>query len=70
MTPARKPCAVRVAGVPPNVVMWVDHERDDDVLYLNADLITEPDAQHLNIALRDGRCTAKGLIQALMPRKG
>ena len=70
-TPAQKqPRAERVAGVPPTVVMWVDHERASNVLYLNADLFDIPTAQHLDASLRDGSCTAEGLIQALVPQRG
>ncbi|MEU9400605.1 hypothetical protein [Streptomyces sp. NPDC048242] len=60
---------MRITGVPPTVVMWVDHERDADVLCLNADLISEPLAQQLDHALQAG-CTARELIKALVPQEG
>lgn len=69
-TAAQKRRVTRVAGVPSNVVMWVDHEHADDVLCLNADLIDTPTAQQLDAALKEGRCTAAELIQALVPREG
>lgn len=70
-TPAQKaPHAVRIAGVPHTVVMWVDHERAADVLCLNADLISAPVASQLDAALKDGSCTVRGLIDALTPQKG
>lgn len=69
-TPAQSvPRAVRVTGVPPTVVMWVDHEAAEDTLCLNADLITEVEALHLDAALKNGSCTAGELIRALMPQK-
>jgi hypothetical protein len=59
-----------VADVPPNVVMWVDHEHADGALCLNADLIDTPTAQQLEAALKEGSCTAAELIQALVARGG
>lgn len=70
-TPAQDQArVVRVPGVPPNVVMWADHERADGVLCLNADLIDTPTAQQLDAALKEGSCTAAELIQALVARGG
>ncbi|MGW3110514.1 hypothetical protein [Streptomyces sp. NPDC001091] len=51
-------------------MMWVDHERDPGVLYLNGDLITDAVAQQLDSALRDGGCSARDLIQALVRHEG
>ncbi|MGW4300371.1 hypothetical protein ACWEHT_11400 [Streptomyces sp. NPDC004646] len=61
---------MRVTGVPPTVVMWVDHEQDPDVLYLNAALIGEYIAQQLDSELRTGGCTARELVYALVRHEG
>lgn len=68
-TSAQKSRAVRVPGVPLTVVMWIDHEHAAEVLYLNAELINEREAQEIDAALRSGRCTAWGLIDALTPKR-
>ncbi len=62
--------AVRVTGVQPTVVMWIDHENAPDTLCLNAALITEADHHAINAALTDGRCTARELISALVQQRG
>jgi hypothetical protein len=49
--------------------MWIDHERADDVLCLNADLFTEEQEHAITAALRRGDYTARELICALVPAR-
>ncbi|MET8826564.1 hypothetical protein ABZX40_36530 [Streptomyces sp. NPDC004610] len=46
--------------------MWVDHERDERVLCLNADLFTKEQEQAITGTLRRGGYTARELIHALV----
>lgn len=50
--------------------MWIDHERDDGVLYLNADLFTAAQEQQISQALQRGDYTARELVHALVPAHG
>lgn len=49
--------------------MWVDHEHAAGVLYLNAELISEQEAQAIDAALRVRGCTVRELIDALVPKR-
>ncbi|WP_328439311.1 hypothetical protein OHA71_23530 [Streptomyces sp. NBC_00444] len=60
-----------MSGAPTTVAMWIDHERADDVLCLNADLFTEEQEHAITGALRRGDYSARELVCALVPaRKG
>jgi hypothetical protein len=50
--------------------MWIDHERDDDVLCLNADLFTADHERQFSQALRRGDFTARELLHALVSAQG
>lgn len=46
--------------------MWIDHDRAEEVLCLNAALFTEEQEQELTAALRRGDYTARALVDALV----
>jgi hypothetical protein len=50
--------------------MWIDHDRDDGVLYLNADVFTAVHEREINRVLREGHHTALELLHALVPAQG
>jgi hypothetical protein len=50
--------------------MWIDHERDDGVLCLNADLFTADHEREFSRVLRQGDFTARELLNALVPAQG
>lgn len=70
MSSRRSAWALRVPGAPASVAMWIDHERDDGVLYLNADLFTTAQEREISRVLRAGDFTAWDLLKALVPAQG
>lgn len=50
--------------------MWIDHEHDDCVLYLNADLFTAAQEREITKALQHGGYTARELVHSLVPAHG
>lgn len=60
----------RVAGVPREVVAWIDHERYPNVLLINADCFTAQEEAAVTTALTGQQYSAHQLMNALAKAKG
>jgi hypothetical protein len=69
---ADEPCgrAQRVAGVPREVLAWIDHERQPNLLLLNADCFTEQEEAAVTAALTRQLRNAAQVVNALAKAKG
>ncbi|GAA2948932.1 hypothetical protein ACFPN0_14785 [Kitasatospora cinereorecta] len=58
---ATRPCrrAHRVTGAPWGVIAWVDHDRHDDLLLLNADRFTAQEEEAITEVLAQGDYSAR-----------
>jgi hypothetical protein len=65
---ANEPCgrAQRVAGVPGEVVAWIDHQRQPSLLLLNADCFTAQEEAAMTAALTRRQCSALQVLSALV----
>lgn len=65
-----QPChrAQCVQGVPREVVAWIDHDRDDNVLFLNGDRYTAAEEAAITEALQRGDHTADQVMAAFTTR--
>lgn len=57
--------AHRVTGAPNGVVAWIDYERHDGLLCLNADRFTAAQEQRLNALLATDDISARAVLGAL-----
>ena len=62
--------AQRVQGTPAQVVAWVDYERHDGVLLLNADRYTAQEEAAITAALKRGDYTTPEVIAAFVTTGG
>ncbi|WP_434593494.1 hypothetical protein [Streptomyces sp. A5-4] len=63
-----KPCrrAHRVSGAPWGVVAWIDHDRQDALLFLNAERFTVEEEEAITAALAQERYTARQVLDAFV----
>jgi hypothetical protein len=69
---ADAPCdrAQRVAGVPREVVAWIDHERHPDLLLINADCFTVQQEAAMTAALARQQYSALQVLSVLVAAEG
>jgi molybdopterin-guanine dinucleotide biosynthesis protein A len=62
--------AHRVVGAPREVVAWIDHDRHDHLLCLNAALFTAQVEEALTTLLAQGEYTVRQVIEAIATMGG
>jgi len=69
---ARQPCrrAQRVLRVPGEVLAWIDHDRQPDLLLLNAECFTAQEEAAITAILRREQYTAREVMDALVGTGG
>lgn len=69
---ADEPCGrlQRVAGVPREVVAWMDHERYPNLLLVNADCFTAQEEAAVSAALTMRQYSVQQLMNALAKTRG
>jgi hypothetical protein len=69
---ADEPCgrAQRVTGVPQEVVAWIDHDRQPNLLLLNADCFTAQEEAAMTAALTGRQYSAQQVMSVLVKVKG
>lgn len=69
---AVKPCvrAQRVSGVPGEVVAWIDHDRNPNLLLLNSTCFTAREEAAMTAALQGKQFTPLQVLGALVRTEG
>lgn len=69
---AVEPCreALRVAGVPQEVIAWIDHDQRPHLVFLNAECFTAEQERTISAALARGNYTLLQVLDSFVKGEG